>query len=79
MICRLFQSLLIVGELNGLFSPNNFVTGDYSGAVYRVTTADVAPLKAVHIVTTSVPQANSAPDDNFGFHDELTEWPNTLL
>ena len=73
------NGILIVGELNGLFSPNNFVSGDYSGAVYRIARTDVSPLQAVHIVTTSVPQANSAPDDNFGFHDELTEWPNTLI
>ncbi len=72
------NGILIVGELNGLFSPNNVITGDYSGAEYVVYRADVAPLKAVHIVTTAVPQ-DSAPDDHFGFNDEFTEWPNTLL
>jgi len=72
------NGILIVGELNGLFSPNNVITGDYSGATYTVTRTDVTPLKAVHIVTTAVPQ-DSAPDDHFGFNDEFTEWPNTLL
>jgi hypothetical protein len=72
------NGILIVGELNGLFSPNNVITGDYSGAEYVVIRSDTAPLKAVHIVTTAVPE-DSAPDDHFGFNDEITEWPNTLL
>jgi len=38
---------------------------------------DVSPLKAVEIITRPVPQ-NSEPDDQFGFSDTITEWPNTL-
>lgn len=72
------NGILIVGELLTLLAPNNVITGDYTGAKYTVTRVDASPLKAVHIVTQPVPQ-NSEPDDNFGFHDEITEWPNTLL
>ena len=35
-------------------------------------------LKAVEIITRPVPQ-NAEPDDQFGFSDTITEWPNTLL
>jgi len=70
--------VLIVGELNTLLQANDVVVGDYSGAEYTVTSVDISPLKAVSIVTRAVP-ANTAPDDNFGFSDTITEWPNTLL
>jgi hypothetical protein len=69
---------LIVGELNTLLQANDVVVGDYSGAEYTVTSVDISPLKAISIVTRAVP-ANTAPDDNFGFSDTITEWPNTLL
>ena len=46
------NGILIVGELNGLFSPNNVITGDYSGAEYVVIKSDAAPLKAVHIAVS---------------------------
>jgi len=70
--------VLIVGELNTLLQANDVVVGDYSGAEYTVTSVDISPLKAVSIVTRAVP-ANTAPDDNFGFSDTITEWPDTLL
>ena len=71
------SGILIVGELDKLLQANDVVTGDYTGAQYTVTSVDVSPLKAVSIVTTAVP-ANTAPDDDFGFMDTITEWPDTL-
>jgi hypothetical protein len=71
------SGILIVGELDALLQANDVVTGDYTGAHYTVTSVDVSPLKAVSIVTTAVP-ANTAPDDDFGFMDTITEWPDTL-
>ena len=72
------NGILIVGELFRLLSPNTIVTGDYTGARYKITKSETVPLKAVHIVTQPVPQT-AEPDDNFGFNDEITEWPNSLL
>ena len=72
------NGILIVGELFRLLSPNNIITGDYTGARYRIIRSETVPLKAVHIVTQPVPQT-AEPDDNFGFNDEITEWPNSLL
>ena len=72
------NGILIVGELFRLLSPNNIITGDYTGARYKITKSETVPLKAVHIVTQPVPQT-AEPDDNFGFNDEITEWPNSLL
>lgn len=68
---------LILGELNKLLTANDVVIGDFTNAKYKVTEVDVSPLKAVEIVTRSVPQ-DSDPDDQFGFSDTITEWPNTL-
>lgn len=71
------SGIMIVGELDQLLKANDVITGDYSGAQYTVSSVDISPLKAVAIVTTAVP-ANTAPDDDFGFIDTITEWPNTL-
>ena len=68
---------LILGELNKLLKANDVVIGDFTNAKYKVTDVDVSPLKAVEIITRPVPQ-NSEPDDQFGFSDTITEWPNTL-
>lgn len=71
------SGILILGELNKLLTANDVVRGDYTGAKYTVTSVDVSPLKAVAIVTKAVPQ-DSQPDDEFGFAETITEWPNTL-
>lgn len=68
---------LILGELNKLLTANDVVIGDFTNAKYKVTDVDVSPLKAVEIITRPVPQ-DSDPDDQFGFSDTITEWPNTL-
>ena len=71
------SGVLIVGELDELLQANDNVIGDYSGASYTVSSVEISPLKAVHIVTQAVP-ANTAPDDDFGFATTITEWPDTL-
>jgi FlaG/FlaF family flagellin (archaellin) len=71
------SGIMIVGELDQLLKANDVITGDYSGAKYTVSSVDISPLKAVAIVTQAVP-ANTAPDDDFGFLETITEWPNTL-
>ena len=71
-------NILLVGELNKLLQANDVVTGDYSNATYTITTTDKSALKAVAIVTKVDPQS-AGPDDEYGFSDEFTEWPDTLL
>ena len=71
-------NILLVGELNKLLQANDVVTGDYSNATYTITTTDKSALKAVAIVTKVDPQS-AGPDDKYGFSDEFTEWPDTLL
>jgi hypothetical protein len=35
-------------------------------------------LNAAEVIVRPDP-ANTAPDDQFGFIDEITEWPDTLI
>ena len=67
---------LIVGELSNLLSVGDVVRGDYTGAKYTITQLEKQPIKSVTIVTTAVPQ-NSEPDDEFGFSENILEWPDT--
>jgi hypothetical protein len=71
------SGVLIVGELNKLLKANDVVVGDYTNAHYTVSSVDVSPLKAVTITTEPVPQ-NSSPDDEFGFAETITDWPNNI-
>lgn len=69
--------VLIVGNLPKLLEANNVIRGDYSGARYTITSVQKEPIKVVEIVTTAVPQS-SDPDDEFGFSETVTQWPDTL-
>jgi hypothetical protein len=71
------NGILIVDSLNKLLEANDKIVGDFTNATYNVSSVDVSPLKAVSIVTKSVPE-DAEPDDEFGFSDTITEWPNTL-
>ncbi len=66
---------LIIGDLTKTLEANNVIRGDYSRAKYTITSVEKAPIKVVQIVTTAVPQ-DSDPDDEFGFAETITEWPN---
>jgi FlaG/FlaF family flagellin (archaellin) len=68
---------LIVEELNELLVEGDMIVGDYSNAHYEVNTIDLAPVKAVSIVTTPNP-INSDADDNYGFSESFSYWPETL-
>lgn len=69
--------ILIVNNLNKLLSANDVLIGDETNANYTVTSIDLEPFKVVSITTTPVPQ-DAEPDDEFGFAETITEWPNTL-
>jgi hypothetical protein len=70
--------ILVVEQLTQLLQANDIVVGDYTNASYNVTSVAVSPVKAIAIVTRPSPQ-NSDPDDEFGFSETITNWPNTLI
>ena len=70
--------ILLVGELDKTLKANDVITGDYSNATFTISTVDLSPIKGVAIVTKVDPQT-AGPDDKYGFNDEFTEWPDTLL
>ena len=70
--------ILVVEQLTQLLQANDVVIGDYSNATYNVTAVAVSSVKAIAIVTEPIPQ-NADPDDEFGFSETITHWPNTLL
>lgn len=69
--------LLILGDLTKVIEPGRTVTGDYTRANYTITRTEKAPIKVVQIVTTADP-INSDPDDEFGFSETITQYPNTI-
>lgn len=69
--------ILIAEDLNKLLAIGDIITGDATNSKYTVTSLDVSPVKSVAIVTTPDP-SNSLPDDEYGFSENITEYPNTL-
>jgi len=70
--------ILVVQDLNKLISANDVVVGDYSNASYTVTNTDYTLLNAAEVIVRPDPQT-AQPDDQYGFTDEITEWPDTLI
>lgn len=68
---------LIASDLSDLLEEDDVIVGDYSNAVYTVDTVDLNPLKSVAIVTSPDPASANA-DDDFGFIETITEFPNTI-
>jgi len=68
---------LVVGYLNDYLSANDVLVGDRSNATYTITSIDTNPLKSVLIVTTTNPN-NADPDDEFGFSETVTNFPNII-
>jgi len=68
---------LIVGYLNDYLSANDVLVGDKSNATYTITSIDTNPLKSLLIVTTPNP-INAEPDDEFGFSETVTNFPNIV-
>jgi hypothetical protein len=66
---------LVVGYLNDYLSANDVLVGDKSNATYTITSIDTNPLKSVLIVTTPNP-ISALPDDEFGFSETITDFPN---
>ena len=70
--------ILIVEDLNDLLDDNDIITGDYSNATYTIDSIDMSPIKAFSVVTQPDP-INAQIDDAFGFSEEITEYPLTLV
>ena len=68
---------LIVESLTAPLQENDVVTGDYSNAEYTIDTLDYAPVKTVTITTTPDPITANV-NDNYGFTETFTYWPETL-
>ena len=68
---------LVVGYLNNYLSAGDVLVGDSSNANYTIASIDTNPLKSVLIVTTPNPIA-AEPDDEFGFSETITNFPNTI-
>jgi len=66
---------LIVGGLNKYLEVGDKVVGDVSNASFVISTLETTPLQQTKIVTTPDP-TNADPDDNFGFNETITNWPN---
>jgi len=69
---------LIVENLSDLLQEDQTIVGDYSNARYTIDIVDLSPIKAVAIVTTTDP-VDANPNDDYGFIDTITEYPDTLL
>ena len=70
--------LFVAAGLNKLLEVGDIVTGDTSNATFTISTVDSDPLKAATIVLTPDPTTANV-DDEFGFSESITEYPDTLL
>ena len=67
--------ILVISNLNKLLEANDVVVGATTNASYTITSVDTNPLRAVLVITTPVPITANV-DDEFGFSETITEWPN---
>ena len=68
---------LIVKDLTELLSANDIVTGDYSNATYTVSSVQNSPIKVSSLIIEPDP-ITAEIDDEFGFSETITIYPNTL-
>lgn len=68
---------LVITNGNKYIQPGYVLTGDYSRAIYPVSTLDIGSINAVSIITETNPNA-ALPNSNFGFTETILEWPDTL-
>jgi hypothetical protein len=71
------SGLLILSELNKTIEIGHNIKGLVSGSSYVVDAIDPTPVKLTAIVTKPDP-LEAEPDDEFGFSETFTHWPNTL-
>lgn len=71
------NGLLYLSELNKNIEIGYKIKGLTSGSTYVVDAIDPTPVKLTAIVTTPDP-LSAGPDDEFGFSETFTHWPDTL-
>jgi len=72
------NGILIVNSLNGhLLEAGDVVRGDFTGATYTISRADVIPLQSTKITTRPNP-IDATPDDEFGFSETFTYYTNPI-
>lgn len=69
---------LVVSDLSDLLEEGDIITGDYSNAKYTINTIDLNPIRNVLIITTPDPVSANASSD-FGFSEEIVEFPESQL
>lgn len=69
---------LIVDSLNAPLQENDIIKGDYSNAEYTVDTVDLAPVKSI-VITTRPDPVSANVDDDYGFSETFTNWPDTII
>lgn len=67
--------VFIANKLNKLLQVGDAVTGQYSNATYVIKSTDIVPTKDMSIVTVPKP-LTAQIDDEFGFSDTITNFPN---
>jgi hypothetical protein len=72
------SGVLVIDGLNRLLEPNDIVTGDFSNATYTIVSTETEAYKATAIVTEPDP-ITAEIDDEFGFSETFTRYPDTLL
>lgn len=68
---------LVVTGANKFIEAGYTLVGDYSGASYNVKTLDVQSINVIQAQVQSNP-LNVNPEDNFGFTENIIEYPLTL-
>lgn len=71
------NGILVVSDMTDLLKPNDIILGAESGAKYTVLSVDKTPQKVATVVA-QVDPLGSLPDDEYGFSETITEWPDTL-
>ena len=71
------NSKLVASGLNKLLEAGDIVTGDTSNATITIRSVQSDPIKSAALVVTPNP-SSAEPDDEFGFSETITEYPDTL-
>lgn len=71
------NGIVIVENISKLLSANDVICGDTSNATYKVTSTGYSRIVELKVVT-EVDPFTAEPDDEFGFSDTITEFPDIL-
>lgn len=71
------NGVVVADGLTKLLSAGDKIVGDVSNASFTISTLDSEPLKALIVTTTPLPNTANI-DDEYGFAETITEYPDTL-